>query len=298
MAASSTVQIDIEDPYKSQDKAIKLYEYHEIPYFLRGNVFITDGYRAYLSYKWCFRSLCVMSNESINIWSHLIGFLYFSVLLIHDNCFKIPYINGSSLADYLVFSALLIGFQLCMLFSAGYHLFCCHSEKAFHIWFSLDLAGISLGLCTCYIPSVYYAFYCHETLQTLYLTGVCLLTLLTLILQAHPHFLSSSWSFKRLLLFCTLVAYGLIPATHWVFLNGGFVREIVRLFIPKVAGMYILGILALLFYALKFPERYFPGKLNYIGSSHQLWHIIVVIAFCWWHKTCMFYLEYIKQESC
>jgi len=77
-----------------------------------------------------------------------------------------------------------------------------------------------------------------QTLQTLYLTGVCLLTLLTLILQAHPHFLSSSWSFKRLLLFCTLVAYGLIPASHWVFLNGGFVREIVRVSLkhPGILG--------------------------------------------------------------
>lgn len=137
-----------------------------------------------------------MSNESINIWSHIIGFFYFSFLLIYDNFLKIPYVAGSTLADYLVFSALLIGFQvniyrilikkthmiliyllikllikvpfwnipvfqLCMLFSAGYHVFCCHSEQVFHRWFALDLAGISLGLCTCYIPSVYYAFYCH-----------------------------------------------------------------------------------------------------------------------------------------
>lgn len=31
----------------------------------------------------------------------------------------------------------------------------------FHLWLSLDLAGISLGVCACYIPAVYYAFYCH-----------------------------------------------------------------------------------------------------------------------------------------
>lgn len=47
--------IDIEDPYKTQEKTLKLYDYHEVPYFLRGNVFITDGYRAYLSYKWCWK---------------------------------------------------------------------------------------------------------------------------------------------------------------------------------------------------------------------------------------------------
>ena len=55
-----------------------------------------------------------------------------------------------------------LAFQISMFFSACYHLFCCHSEKAFHLWLSLDLAGISLGLCACYVPAVYYAFYCYE----------------------------------------------------------------------------------------------------------------------------------------
>ncbi|XP_031572377.1 progestin and adipoQ receptor family member 3-like [Actinia tenebrosa] len=296
--ASSSVIIEIEDPQPIPDKAIKLYEYHEIPYFLRGNAYITDGYRAYLNSKWCIKSLFMMSNESINIWSHILGFWYFSFLLIYDNFLKIPYVAGSTLADYLVFSALLIGFQLCMLFSAGYHVFCCHSERVFHRWFALDLAGISLGLCTCYIPSVYYAFYCHVTLRTLYLTGVCILTILTISFQAHPHFLTSHWARRRLLLFCSMVAYGVMPSTHWVYLNGGWDQEIVKLFIPRVVVQYILGILALSFYAFKIPERYFPGKLNYIGSSHQWWHLLVVIAFCWWHQSCIFYMEYLKEHEC
>ena len=40
-------------------------------------------------------------------------------------------------------------------------MFNCHSEKIYHIWLALDLAGISLALCGCYVPSVYYAFYCQ-----------------------------------------------------------------------------------------------------------------------------------------
>ena len=36
---------------------------------------------------------------------------------------------------------------------------------------------------------------------------------------------------------------------------------IFQLFLPKVAVMYLLGVLALGFYALKIPERYFPGSL-------------------------------------
>ena len=48
-----------------------------------------------------------------------------------------------------------------MFFSAGYHLFHCMSEPASKVWLRLDLGGITVGLCGCYFPGVYYAFYCH-----------------------------------------------------------------------------------------------------------------------------------------
>ena len=43
--------------YDREEKAVglKLYEYHEIPYFLRGNPYITSGYRVYLSYAMCLK---------------------------------------------------------------------------------------------------------------------------------------------------------------------------------------------------------------------------------------------------
>lgn len=49
-----------------------------------------------------------------------------------------------------------------MLLSSGYHLFFCHSEKACKRWLAMDLAGISIGLIGCYLPSIQLAFYCHQ----------------------------------------------------------------------------------------------------------------------------------------
>ena len=45
------------DPFFSQAKSedIILLNYGEIPYFLRGNPYITSGYRAYLSFKKCLK---------------------------------------------------------------------------------------------------------------------------------------------------------------------------------------------------------------------------------------------------
>ena len=48
-----------------------------------------------------------------------------------------------------------------MVCSAGYHMFHCQSDLATRRWLSLDLAGVSVGLCGCYFPGAYYAFYCN-----------------------------------------------------------------------------------------------------------------------------------------
>lgn len=56
--------------------------------------------------------------------------------------------------------------QVCMLCSVGYHLFCCHrSEKTSRRWLALDYAGISVGILGCYVPGVFYAFYCDGVRQ-------------------------------------------------------------------------------------------------------------------------------------
>lgn len=50
-----------------------------------------------------------------------------------------------------------------MLCSVGYHLFCCHrSEKTSRRWMALDYAGVSIGILGCYVPGVFYTFYCNS----------------------------------------------------------------------------------------------------------------------------------------
>lgn len=40
-------------------------------------------------------------------------------------------------------------------------------------------------------------------------------------------------------------------------------------------GMYLSGVAI---YASQFPESMWPGRFDFIGHSHQLWHIFVVFA--------------------
>ena len=50
-------------------------------------LFITSGYRPSLSWSSCIRSILIIHNETINIWTHLLGFCYFFWLFM-DNLMK------------------------------------------------------------------------------------------------------------------------------------------------------------------------------------------------------------------
>ncbi|XP_055718304.1 progestin and adipoQ receptor family member 3b isoform X1 [Salvelinus fontinalis] len=279
-------------------RGIRLYTFEQIPLFLKENPYITDGYRAHLTSKLCLKSIFVLSNETVNIWTHLLGFLLFFLLGVNDMSTVLP-ASGANREDYVIYFIGLFCFQVCMLCSVGYHLFSCHrSEKTCHRWLALDYAGISVGILGCYIPGVFYAFYCNIFWRQVYLVIVLALILAIFSAQIHPHYLSTEWQHLRTAIFCSVAGYGVIPAVHWVWLNGGFSSAVVQLFLPRVIVMYLIAGAAFLFYISKIPERCFPGQLNYLGASHQVWHVLVVFMFYWWHQTAVYIMNFRHNQPC
>uniref|UniRef100_A0A9J7YKV2 Progestin and adipoQ receptor family member IIIa n=1 Tax=Cyprinus carpio carpio TaxID=630221 RepID=A0A9J7YKV2_CYPCA len=272
-------------------RGIRLYTYEQVPGFLRENPYITDGYRAYLTSRLCIKSLFILSNETVNIWSHLLGFFLFFTLGVYDLLAVLPMLDASR-EDYVIYSIGLFCFQVCMLCSVGYHLFCCHrSEKTSRRWMALDYAGISIGIICCYVPGVFYAFYCNNYWRQVYLVTVLAMMLAVFFAQIHPHYLTKKWQKLRSLIFCAVAGYGLIPTFHWIWLSGGFSSDIVQ--VKEVTMiMYVLAVAAIIFFMSRVPERYFPGQLNYLGFSHQVWHILVVLMFYWWHQSALFITNY------
>ena len=56
-------------------------------------------------------SIFVMTNETVNIWTHLIGFIIFSVLLMDDILLYLPGSNAVW-SDYVVFVVMDVCFQV------------------------------------------------------------------------------------------------------------------------------------------------------------------------------------------
>jgi hypothetical protein len=69
---------------------------HEAPEFLRDNEFIHSGYRINFDSYWkILKSLFVLHNEFVNVWSHILGALFVVLLILYTAL----YIKSHNLID-------------------------------------------------------------------------------------------------------------------------------------------------------------------------------------------------------
>jgi len=57
---------------------------------------------------------------------------------------------------------------------------------------------------------------------------IALLFMAILFWQTRPQYYSARWFRTRMLLYVGLTAYGVVPALHWISLNGGLESEVVQ----------------------------------------------------------------------
>lgn len=282
----------IEKQNQCSTTMMRLYNLNEAPKHLQHNIFILTGYRGILNTKLCIESIFWWTNETMNIWSHIFGFLLFVGLTIYD--LLLLKLHASFL-DKLCVAMLLLCFQACMALSAIYHTFSCRSEHDCDYFLSLDLFGIALTLLAIYMSGIYYAFWCHQGLLSFYMITITVIFGFAMILQYPKLNINAN---LKMIVFVIWAAYGVVPTLHWAILMGGFGNPLVATLIPRVAGMYAISGAAFLIYLTKVPERFCAGKFDYLGHSHQWWHIFVVFALYYWHNTGIMYAEYRMNHAC
>lgn len=67
----------------------QLVEYHSLPAYLKDNEYILRYYRSEWPLKQIFLSIFTLHNETLNVWTHLIGFFIFLALTIYT-AIKVP----------------------------------------------------------------------------------------------------------------------------------------------------------------------------------------------------------------
>ena len=150
--------------------------YDDLPHWLRDNPSIQTGYRPpSSSFTASLSSIMHLHNETVNIWTHLLGsvlFLILAVTLYSNVASRYP---TATVADISAFSAFFAGATGCLGMSAAYHTISNHSEGVAGWGNRADYVGIIGLIVGSFVASCYYGFLCEPFLQHIYWTMVRLL---------------------------------------------------------------------------------------------------------------------------
>ena len=138
----------------------RLLLWHELPTQRRDNKFILIGYRL-VSGSFCqsLKSLSHIYNETVNIYTYILGAVLFGTLLfsIYNKVYR-QYTN-TQLSDIIIFSTFFQSVAVYFLLSASFHIVSNHSAAITALSNHLDYLSIVILIWGSIIPSVYYGFY-------------------------------------------------------------------------------------------------------------------------------------------
>ncbi|KAF8852882.1 HlyIII-domain-containing protein [Acephala macrosclerotiorum] len=276
----STTEV-ITDAAKSLEKRVEnalTVLWDDLPSWQQDNHYIHSGYRpASESFKKSFASLGYLHNESVNIYSHLLGAAMFSSIGVVLYTSIKPRYESAAPADILAFGCFFAGAALCLGMSATYHAISNHSPIVAKFGNKLDYVGIVFLITGSFIPSIYYGFYCHPHLQEFYWTMICSLGLGCASVSIFDRFRTPAWRPYRAGMFVLMGLSAVFPVLHGIEMYGmNDMRDRIGLTWLVLQGfLYILGAGL---YAARWPERSWPGAFDIWGSSHQIFHVLVVMA--------------------
>lgn len=117
--------------------------------------YIEYGYRKTKSIRDTFYTLFSFHNETMNIWSHLIGFFCVLVAGYHIISEMVAK-DEHHIFEIIAFESFIICAAVCLLMSAIYHWFGCISEAYHNCLLRMDITGVGLLVSGSFIPAVYY----------------------------------------------------------------------------------------------------------------------------------------------
>ncbi|KAF1831077.1 HlyIII-domain-containing protein [Decorospora gaudefroyi] len=255
--------------------------YDQLPEWRKDNPYIYTQYRPIShSYKACLKSLFYLHNQTGNIYSHLLFFFPVLALIIH-NSLALAGVRTLSIQprsdDVLAFSAFFAGAAMCMSFSTAYHTFMSHSEYVASRGKLLDFAGITCLIWGSMMPTLYYAFNCETDVMKKYMVTFSTFGVMALLYFLSP--LASNPTAQKMVipLFVIFAASGILPLAHGVQLYGwDRMDELVGLKYVLLHGAIYAASLGP--FLTKFPECWLPGKCDMWFSSHQIFHVAIVLA--------------------
>ena len=277
----------------------------EVPPYVQ-RVHVLTGYRPLLREDQslliaALRSSFTLHNETFNIWSHLLGFVWLLSRL--RALFMLP---TSEVADnapegmrlsVIVFT---ITAAFCLAASTIAHCFAgIVSRTPSDLLWRIDSYGIAVLIGGSWLPGLAFGFRCRQSARMMYSIIVVGLLVIATIGSAlasvgRPHETPIAERMRVGGLACG-VAFGLVPLAHFYMIAPD---DEVAIFLPSVLYMLACYFIGFLFYSTGLPESVRPGMFDLRGGSHLLWHVAVLAAIRHWDAGVWNMLLHKDSEVC
>jgi adiponectin receptor len=270
----------------------RLFSFDETPAYLRDNPFIIQHYRGELSFRKAIQSVFSFHNETVNIWSHILGFLLFVALWV-----AFAFSAGSCPSPksremhcrvahrwpvYVFFGTSC----LVLLVSVAAHVLYCVSQRAYKLMWKLDYTGIIVCLASLYIPSCLLVFSCESLwIPVTYIAIAWMLAILSIVFSQFDSFQAHQIRHIRFSMFAMLPLLGVAPIAHSCFIlwSNASVRSAMVKIIVDILLLFGGGSILL----LRLPEKWFPGLFDLVGHSHNVWHFAILGALILFYSSIM-----------
>jgi len=200
----------------------------------------------------------MVHNETVNVWTHLVGAVVAGGMVVVVRWVVVG--GGAPVWPLLVhIGTTTVGLSL----SSTFHLLGCTSCADFKFFQKLDYVGILTIASGVIISPLYYGFICseHEFWRRLWIItaiiGCGVAALLTMCQdRPEPWINGVAW-------FCA----GLMGCPGFIHLIFFKQTGPVFLWVPWAIGLSLVT-MGVGIYAMKVPERIWPKRFDYFGSSH------------------------------
>ena len=252
--------------------------YDELPEWYKDNKFIITKYRDLnKSYMYYVKSIFKIHNETMNIWTHLLGSVMFIFIGFYSN-FNFNLTEYWS--QYFCINFYILSIFMTFLFSSLMHIFYPKNMTVCKNLQKLDYIGINIQIFSSMATFIYYAFYCEKEIQIIYYILILLTGIINTIITTLNVLTEFRYRWVRLISFIISIFLFLIPIIHRVLLinnnileKNSFTEELIYFTISSIIFMS-----ALLIFVFRIPEKFSPGLFDVCFHSHQLFHILAVLG--------------------
>lgn len=216
----------------------------------------------------------ILTAATANIWSHLLGALLFVALSVHFFVWsRLP--HGIRFADGLAVAIYLSDVIVCFILSTVYHTFSDHSPHMHKFGNELDHLGIVLVIWGTGISGAHFGFYHEHAVRNSYFALLTAVAMGCGVFTLRPKFRRPSYRFVRFLMYAFLGASLFVPIAHGLW-GWGWDEMDGRMGLASFFGLAVINFSGSALYASRIPERWFPGRFDLLGQSHNWMHVLVL----------------------